>query len=132
VRLQGVFVSDPEIQRLVDFWRAQVGEGSPYAAAGTPVDAPPPIGVPLKQQTLWEEMQKEEEGDPLYNEAVDLVRREGRCSVSMLQRRMRIGYTRAARLVDLLEEKGIVSAPEGNTQVRQVLDYGPAAPPKEH
>jgi len=132
VRLQGVFVSDPEIQRLVDFWRAQVGESSPYAVAGAPIDAPLPVGVPLKQQTLWEEMQKEEESDPLYSEAVDLVRREGRCSVSMLQRRLRIGYTRAARLVDTMEDKGIVGPPEGNTQVRQVLDYGPAAPPKEN
>jgi S-DNA-T family DNA segregation ATPase FtsK/SpoIIIE len=132
VRLQGVFVSDPEIQRLVDFWRAQMGGSSPYAAASTPVDAPLPIGVPLKQQALWEEMQKEEEeGDVLYSEAVDLVRRQGRCSVSMLQRRLRIGYTRAARLVDVMEEKGIVSAPQGATQVRDVLDYGPAAPPKE-
>ena len=131
VRLQGVFVSDPEIQRLVYFWRAQMGGASPYAAAGAPVDAPLPSGVPLKQQALWEEMQKEEEVDPLYVEAVDLVRRQGRCSVSMLQRRLRIGYTRAARLVDLMEEKGIVSEPQGNTQVREVLDYGPAAPPKE-
>ncbi len=132
VRLQGVFVSDPEIQRLVDFWRAQMGNASPYAAIGAPVDAPLPAGVPLKQQALWEEMQKEEEGDSLYSEAVDLVRREGRCSVSMLQRRLRIGYTRAARLVDVMEEKGIVGPPEGNSQVRQVLDYGPAAPPKEY
>jgi S-DNA-T family DNA segregation ATPase FtsK/SpoIIIE len=131
VRLQGVFVSDPEIQQLVDFWRAQVGDASPYAAAGAPVDAPLPAGVPLKQQALWEEMQKEEESDPLYKEAVDLVRREGRCSVSMLQRRLRIGYTRSARLVDMMEEKGIVSPPEANSQIRQVLDYGPAAPPKE-
>ena len=131
VRLQGVFVSDPEIQRLVDFWRAQMGGASPYATAGTPVDAPLPSGVPLKQQALWEEMQKEEEGDPLYSEAVDLVRRQGRCSVSMLQRRLRIGYTRAARLVDVMEEKGIVSEPQGGTGVRDVLDYGPAAPPKE-
>ena len=76
-------------------------------------------------------MQKEEEVDPLYSEAVDLVRRQGRCSVSMLQRRLRIGYTRAARLVDTMEEKGIVSEPQGNTQVRDVLDYGPAAPPKD-
>jgi S-DNA-T family DNA segregation ATPase FtsK/SpoIIIE len=96
------------------------------------VDAPLPSGVPLKQQALWDEMQKEEdEGDPLYSEAVDLVRRQGRCSVSMLQRRLRIGYTRAARLVDFMEEKGIVSEPQGGTGVRDVLDYGPAAPPKE-
>ncbi len=130
VRLQGVFVSDPEIQRLVEFWRAQVSGGSPYAAVGGAVDAPLPAGVPLKQQPLWEDLQKEE-GDPLYTEAVDLVRREGRASVSMLQRRLRIGYTRAARLIDKMEEKGIVGPPEGNTQVRAVLDYGPAAPPKE-
>ena len=101
------------------------------ATAGSPVDAPLPTGVPLKQRPLWEEMEKEEEGDPLYSEAVDLVRRQGRCSVSMLQRRLRIGYTRAARLVDVMEEKGIVSTPQGATQVREVLDYGPAAPPKE-
>ena len=130
VRLQGVFVSDSEIQRLVDFWRMQSG-GSPYAAVGAPVDAPLPIGVPLKQQELFEEMKQEEEVDPLFHEAVDLVRRQGRCSVSMLQRRMRIGYTRAARLVDVMEEKGIVSEPQGNTQVRDVLDYGPTAPPKD-
>ncbi|GAB4503321.1 MAG: DNA translocase FtsK [Anaerolineales bacterium] len=130
VRLQGVFVSDPEIQRLVDFWRAQMGGGSPYAAVGGAVDAPLPAGVPLKQQPLWEDLQKED-GDPLYTEAVDLVRREGRASVSMLQRRLRIGYTRAARLIDKMEEKGIVSPPEGNTQVRSVLDYGPAAPPQD-
>jgi len=131
VRLQGVFVSDPEIQRLADFWRAQVVGASPYAAPGAPVDAPLPSGVPLKQQALWEEMKKEEESDPLYSEAVDLVRRQGRCSISMLQRRLRIGYTRAARLVDMMEEKGIVSGPQGGTQIREVLDYGPAAPPKE-
>jgi len=51
--------------------------------------------------------------------------------VSMLQRRLRIGYTRSARLVDKLEEKGIVGPPEGATQVRQVLDYGQTAPPKD-
>ncbi len=62
---------------------------------------------------------------------IDIIRREGRASVSMLQRRMRIGYTRAARLMDVMEERGVVGPPEGNTQVRQVLNYGPAAPPKE-
>jgi S-DNA-T family DNA segregation ATPase FtsK/SpoIIIE len=62
---------------------------------------------------------------------VDLIRREGRASVSMLQRRMRIGYTRAARLMDQMEAKRIVGPPERGSQVRQVLDYGPAAPPSE-
>jgi len=129
-RLQGVFVSDHEIQRLVEYWRAQAGQSSPYAAAGAPVDALPE-GVPLKQKPLWDDEEQKPDGDPLLNEAIDFVRREGRASVSMLQRRMRIGYTRAARLVDVMEERGIVSAPEGNTQVRQILDYGPTAPPRE-
>jgi S-DNA-T family DNA segregation ATPase FtsK/SpoIIIE len=49
----------------------------------------------------------------------------------MLQRRMRIGYTRAARLVDSMEEQGIVGPPAPGTGVREVLDYGEAGPPKE-
>jgi S-DNA-T family DNA segregation ATPase FtsK/SpoIIIE len=130
IRLQGVFVSDHEIQKLVEYWRAQAGDASsPYAAAGTPAETIPE-GVPLKQQPLWENAEKIE-GDPLLPEAIEIVRREGRASVSMLQRRMRIGYTRAARLVDTMEDKGIVGPPEGATQVRQVLDYGPTAPPKD-
>jgi S-DNA-T family DNA segregation ATPase FtsK/SpoIIIE len=128
-RLQGVFVSDHEIQRLVEFWKGQVGSTNPYLIAGTPAESLP-AGLPLKQAPLWEESSKED-GDPLYSEAVDLIRREGRASVSMLQRRMRIGYTRAARLMDQMEEKGIVGSPEGGSQLRQVLDYGPAAPPRE-
>jgi len=132
VRLQGVFVSDSEIQRLVDFWRAQLGVPSPYATAGAPVDAPLPQGVPLKQQELFEEMKQEEKGDPVYDEAVNLVRQQGRCSVSMLQRKLRIGYTRAARLVDVMEERGIVSEPRGGTGIRDVLDYDSGTQPKEN
>ena len=71
------------------------------------------------------------QGDPLLNDAIDTVRREGRASVSMLQRRMRIGYTRASRLMETMEEKGIVGSPEHGTGVREVLDYGEAGPPKE-
>jgi len=129
VRLQGVFVSDHEIQKLVEYWRTQAGGASPYAVAGMPADVVP-AGVPLKQAPLWEDMTKVE-GDPLFKEAVDIVRKEGRASVSMLQRRLRIGYTRSARLIDQMEEKKIVGPPEGGTQMRQVLDYGPAAPPKD-
>jgi len=133
VRLQGVFVSDIEITRLVDYWKQQAGASSPYAAAaGTPGGTPEilPPGVPLKQVPMFEDITALQ-GDPLLNDAIDTVRREGRASVSMLQRRMRIGYTRAARLVDTMEEKGIVGLPEHGTGVREVLDYGPAAAPKE-
>jgi S-DNA-T family DNA segregation ATPase FtsK/SpoIIIE len=129
VRLQGVFVSDNEIRNLVDFWRMQAGQGSTYSIPGG-IDAAT-SGIPLKQVSMFEDMSPKEEGDPLMSEAVDLVRREGRASVSMLQRRLRIGYTRAARLVDAMEDKGIVGEPQDATGVRPVLDYGPAAPPKE-
>lgn len=134
VRLQGVFVSDHEIQRLVEAWRQQTLSTSVYAAPGGTTgsaDIPLASGLPLKQAPLWDDMLPIEQGDPLFQEAVDLVRREGRASVSMLQRKLRIGYTRAARLIDTMEEKGIVGPPEGQTQIRQVLDYGPAAPPKD-
>jgi len=130
-RLQGVFVSDHEIQKLVDFWKSQLGDSSPYAASSQPVDIPK-SDVPLKQTAMFDEMAPEDtNADPLFAEAVDLVRKEGRASVSMLQRRLRIGYTRAARLVDNMEDKGIVGPPEGGTQMRQILDYGPTAPPKD-
>jgi len=131
IRLQGVFVSDHEIQKLVDYWRNQAGGASLYAVTGEMPAGTIPEGVPLKQQALWEDMGQKIEGDPLLSEAIDIVRREGRASVSMLQRRLRIGYTRSARLVDQMEDKGIVGPPEGATQVRQVLDYGPTAPPKD-
>jgi S-DNA-T family DNA segregation ATPase FtsK/SpoIIIE len=128
VRLQGVFVSDSEIQRLVIYWQRFSGLVQPApTAVGGIVDALP-SGVPLKQMPLWEEME-EEPADVLYNEAVDISRRQGRASISMLQRRLRIGYTRAARLIDILEEKGIVGPPDPMTGTREILDYGQAAPP---
>jgi S-DNA-T family DNA segregation ATPase FtsK/SpoIIIE len=129
VRLQGTFVSDPEIQRLVTYWRGQAGnlDAAAMATEGT-VDMLP-SGIPLKQIPLWEQMEPEEDLDPLFNEAVDLVRRQGRASISMLQRRLRIGYTRAARLIETMQEKSIVGPSQPGTQGLEVLDYGPAAPP---
>ena len=132
-RLQGVFVADQEIQNLVEFWRAQVSGGSPYATPGAPVpEGIPSSDIPLKQTAMFEDMSPADTNvDPLLVEAIGLVRKEGRASVSMLQRRMRIGYTRAARIVDMMEDKGIVGPPEGTSQLRSILGYGPTAPPKD-
>lgn len=124
-RIQGVWVSDPEIQRVVDFWRNQAYElrdvnvSTPTA---TPVNMDMPINAPLKQTPLWGDDEKP--GDPLLQDAINIVRQEGKASISMLQRKMRIGYTRAARLVDALEEKGIIGPAVATSQVREVLDYG--------
>jgi S-DNA-T family DNA segregation ATPase FtsK/SpoIIIE len=129
MRLQGAFVSDSEIQRLVDYWRGfEQAEPVPGSAGGI-VDALPK-GVPLKQMPLWEEMQAQENADPLLNESIDLVRRQGRASVSMLQRRLRIGYTRASRLIETMQDRGIVGT-ETTGQGYEILDYGPTAPPLE-
>jgi S-DNA-T family DNA segregation ATPase FtsK/SpoIIIE len=134
VRLQGVYVSDAEIQLLVNYWRAfnpaDIASQNPGSVAGGIPDAPAG-GIPLIQLPIWEDMAPEEDVDPLYNEAVDLVRRQGRASISMLQRRLRIGYTRAARLIETMQEKGIVGPTQPGTQGLEVLDYGPAAPPIE-
>ncbi len=131
VRLQGVYVSDIEIQRLVDYWRTQAAivQSQMPLADGEPTPDMLPNGLPLKQVPLWDA--EEVSGDPLYAEAVDLVRREGRASITMLQRRLRVGYTRAARLIDSMEEKGVISESLPNSQVREVLDYGENLPPKE-
>jgi S-DNA-T family DNA segregation ATPase FtsK/SpoIIIE len=129
-RLQGVFVSDVEIHKLVDFWKTQAG-GSAYAVPGGAIEgADLPDDSHLKQMPIWDNGKKDS-GDVLFDDAVDLIRREGRASVSMLQRKLRIGYTRAARIVDTMEEKKIVGPADPTTGVREVLDYGPAAPPKE-
>jgi S-DNA-T family DNA segregation ATPase FtsK/SpoIIIE len=135
VRLQGVFVSEYELLRLVQYWRGLAGYVAPTSvatAAGGYPDALP-RNIPLKQMPLWEteevDLEPEEELDPLYDEALDLIRRQGRASISMLQRRLRIGYTRAARLIETMEEKGVVGPPQPGAQTRDVLDYGPAAPP---
>ena len=130
-RLQGVFVSESEILRLVSYWQQFAGTPTAAPVAGAGTIATLPAGVPLKQISLWEENQIDENADPLLKEAIDLSRRQGRASISMLQRRLRIGYTRAARLVETMEEKGIVGPPDPSTGTREILDYGPAAPPAD-
>ncbi len=130
IRLQGTYVSDNEIMSLVTYWQSFVPAQSlaPSVAGGIP-DAIP-SGVPLVQIPLWDNMQLQDDKDPLLEEAIDLSRRQGRSSVSMLQRRLRIGYTRASRLVEVMQEKGIISKEPGPLGY-EILDYGQAAPPAD-
>ena len=68
---------------------------------------------------------EEEYDDPLYNEIVDFVVQTGKASASLLQRRFKLGYNRAARVIDLLEERGIIGPATGNSKPREVLvKYG--------
>jgi S-DNA-T family DNA segregation ATPase FtsK/SpoIIIE len=134
VRLQGAYVSDNEIRRVVDYWKASAAQA--IQSGASPISAPVdtlPRGVPLKQTPLWDDMDLKapDDEDPLLDEAIGLVRRQGRASITMLQKRLRVGYTRAARLVDAMEQRGIVSPMLPNSQIREVLDYGDGAPPIE-
>ena len=86
--------------------------------------------MPLKQGALWEDGQLVNE-DPSLNDAISIVRKEGKASISMLQRRMRVGYTRAARLIDKMEERGIIGPQVMGVQTREVLDYGEEASPEK-
>jgi DNA segregation ATPase FtsK/SpoIIIE, S-DNA-T family len=131
LRLQGAFVSETEIQRLVNYWRGFSNHAHTVpTGAGGIVDAPRDL-IPLKQMPLWEEMEADKNADPLFNEAVDLIRRQGRASISMLQRRLRIGYTRSARLIESMQAKGIIGTESVGVQGFEILDYGDAAPPLE-
>jgi len=124
IRMQGAYVSEPELGRLVRFWITAGLGGETTQPSQTPAERLP-SGVPLTQVPLWEEGAGEDlELDPVFEEAVQIVREMRRASISLLQRRLRIGYTRAARLVDQLEEQGIIGPAQSGSQPREVIDYG--------
>jgi S-DNA-T family DNA segregation ATPase FtsK/SpoIIIE len=126
VRLQGTYVSDGEIQRLTESWKA-IAYNNPDAESNDPFNKASfemlSDNVPLKQGALWDDGSVSNE-DPMLKDATSVVRREGKASISMLQRRLRVGYTRAARLIDTLEERGIIGPQQTGSQVREILDYG--------
>ena len=128
VRMQGCYVSDEELFRLASFWREQRG---PHAELLSAHGLGPEMGAHLVQAPLWPDMVEPEadasDQDPLLDEATALVVAEGRASASLLQRKLRIGYSRAARLIDVLEARGIVGPATGSSRPRPVLSN--AAPP---
>ncbi len=111
-RIQGAYIDEPQIAKLTDFWRRQ--------------------GEPELHEELLQEVERSEEAgegsgdeldpdeDPLLADAIRLVAEMQTASTSMLQRRLRLGYTRAGRLIDMLERRGVISGYEGS-KPRQVL-----------
>jgi S-DNA-T family DNA segregation ATPase FtsK/SpoIIIE len=106
VRVQGVWVTDQEVEKVISFWQKN---------HEPPDDEAPP----------WDEMLEEEavlaDRDELVEDAIELVVRTQRASASMLQRQLRVGYPRASRLMDELEEMGIVGPSQGGGREREVL-----------
>ncbi|MBM4423508.1 MAG: DNA translocase FtsK [Chloroflexi bacterium] len=129
LRMQGVYVSDTEIHRLVRYWKGARGLDEVETPPAEAVPSAPltPGAAPSHQPPLWEEMRQAElkaEGeDDLFEESVKVVREMRRASITLLQRRLRIGYGRAARLIDLLEEKGIVGPAKSGAQQREVIGF---------
>jgi len=114
IRIQGSFISDDEIKRIIDHTISQ--QKAQYDDAMMNLEA-----TPDKSASQIEDMkQKEEYDDPLYNEIVEFVISTQKASASLLQRRFKLGYNRAARIVDLLEERGIIGPPNGS-KPREVL-----------
>ncbi len=112
-RIQGAYIDEPQIAQLTEFWAAQ--------------------GEPALREDLLEEVEKADDGasgggdgefdpdeDAMLGDAIRLVVEMNTASTSMLQRRLRLGYTRAGRLIDMLERRGIISGYEGS-KPRQVL-----------
>ncbi len=110
-RIQGAYIDEAQIEQLTDFWRRQ--------------------GEPELREELLDEVEAQEDGedapgefdpdeDPLLADAIRLVAEMQTASTSMLQRRLRLGYTRAGRLIDMLERRGVISGYEGS-KPRQVL-----------
>jgi S-DNA-T family DNA segregation ATPase FtsK/SpoIIIE len=106
IRAQGVMVTDQEIERVITFWQR---------SSSAEEDVSPP----------WEDLLEEEallaDKDNLIEKAIAIVRETQRASASLLQRRLRIGYPRAARLIDELEELGVVGPALGGGREREVL-----------
>ncbi|MBI5691008.1 MAG: DNA translocase FtsK [Verrucomicrobia bacterium] len=117
VRAQGAYVSDEEVQEMVEFLKR---------------NGPPQYAQSVQQQIDRAAREDEEDGEggeedgdlgddeELYQQAIDVLKSTKRASTSMLQRRLRIGYNRAARLMEIMEEKGIVG-PENGSSPREIL-----------
>jgi S-DNA-T family DNA segregation ATPase FtsK/SpoIIIE len=119
--MQGVYVSDEEIDRIVQHWRKESDKMPDTLKAGAGGNGGTSFTATQKQLFSADD-EKDDEVDDLYDEAVELVRDMEKASISLLQRHLRIGYTRAARLIEAMEERGIVGEHEGGSAPREVLE----------
>ncbi|MEP6694037.1 MAG: DNA translocase FtsK 4TM domain-containing protein [Chloroflexota bacterium] len=116
IRAQGVYVSDQEIQLISRHWTLQ--GGTSYDRHAKVLEGP--------DRLTRRESDGEDIDDERYEEAVEIIMHEGKASVSMLQRKMTIGFARAGRLIDIMERNGVVGPDRGPGKFREV--YGSARP----
>jgi S-DNA-T family DNA segregation ATPase FtsK/SpoIIIE len=115
VRVHGAYVADEEVHRVVAHWKERGGEPDYVegmldgALSGESIDTGSAVGFGGLQTTL-QEAGVDGESDALYDQAVAVVLQHKRASISLVQRHLRIGYNRAARLLEQMEKSGVVSA----------------------
>ena len=108
IRVQGTFISDGEVHKVIDYVKGQVDNNTSYNED---------ILTRIERSNT---SGNADDSDELMPDAIELVARSGQASVSMLQRRFRIGYNRAARIIDMMESRGIIG-PQDGSRPRQVL-----------
>jgi S-DNA-T family DNA segregation ATPase FtsK/SpoIIIE len=115
LRAQGVIVSDKELNKIIRWWKKEERE----------IQETPQPRYDDSENPPWEERVGEEEenneDERLIEEAISLIKSEGHASASYFQRQLRIGYPRAARLIDQLEEMGVVGSSQGGGREREIL-----------
>ncbi len=116
IRVQGCFISDEEVEELCDYIKKQ-GESQYDENIAKEIEAK---AVQDKKMSLFEDEQEGENLDALFEKAVDVVLEAGTASTSFLQRKLSVGYARGAKIIDQLEEKGIIGPPNGS-KGREVL-----------
>lgn len=113
VRMHGAFVTENEINSVVDFWKSQATPEYDDSYLIAPPSEEDEGGIPGGEEFDGEE-------DPMYQDAVRVVMEMGKASTSTLQRRLRLGYGRAARILDRMQREGIIGPPDGS-RPREVL-----------
>jgi len=117
-RLQGCYVSDKEVDNIVNYWREQVALD--LAEEQEEATAPPvPELAPWDQMLARESVL--EDKDDLIERAIQVIQKHGRASASLLQRKLNLGYPRAARLMDELHAMGLIGRAQAGGKTREVL-----------
>ena len=111
IRVHGAFVTEAEINRVVEFWKEQ---------ARPDYDQTFLLAPPAENEEDAEDASFDDADDPAYTDAVRVVLEMGKASTSTLQRRLRLGYGRAARILDMMQREGIIGPPDGS-KPREVL-----------
>ena len=116
IRIQGSFITDDEISKIIEFTKSQ--QEASYSDIFMKLEEEKP-------EQSEADISSSEGGDELYDEIVDFVIKTQKASASLLQRKFKIGYNKAATMIDLLEENGIIGPATGNSKPREVLvQYG--------